>query len=122
MECGKAYAYLASWHERMFKRKPTPDTAQEGDENRGRLGGEGEETPKGKRPNSKAYPTGTGNKCSGDGSTDTSALIRIRRQAVLLPLRRRDRPLQFHTPHTPDQEDSAARPPARPPDLVFPVL
>lgn len=31
VECGKADAYLASWHERMFKRKPTPDTAQEGD-------------------------------------------------------------------------------------------
>ena len=31
MECGKADAYLASWHERMFKRKPTPHTAQEGD-------------------------------------------------------------------------------------------
>lgn len=111
MECGKAYAYLAFWHERMFKRKPTPATAQEGDENRGRLGGEGEETPKGKRPNSKAHPTGRGNKCSDDGTTDTSALSRTRCQAVLLPLCRRDWSLQFHTPHTPDQEGSAARPP-----------
>lgn len=71
VECGKADAYLGSWHSGEHSNtSPHPTHHRKGKRTVGVWTEKGKGFPKAKRPNSEAHPTRRGNKCN-DGSNNT---------------------------------------------------
>lgn len=103
MECGKADAYLGSWHSGEHSNtSPHPTHHRKGKRTAGVWAEKGKGFPKAKQPNSKAEPTRTGNKCD-DGSRAHATLSNL--SIVLDPpgrlffcLSAETKSLQLHTP------------------------